>query len=115
MDVIYTLGEATATDVLARLPDPPGNASVRVTLRTLEEKGYLTHRKEGRRYVYSAAISPEKAKHSMVRHMVNVFFGGSTPKAVAAMLNMSAKELSGEDLNHLSEIIEQARNERGNT
>ena len=115
MDIIYALGEATAAEVLDQLLDPPRNASVRATLRTLEEKGYLKHRKEGRSFVYSPAISPEVAKRSMFRNIVNVFFGGSTPKTVTAMLNMSADELSNEDLDELSEFIEQAKRKRSNT
>ena len=79
MDVVLALGEATATKVQTRLPDPPGNASVRTTLRKLEEKGYLTHRKVGRQFVYRPSRSHDVTGKSAFQHVVDVFFGGSKP------------------------------------
>ncbi|MCH7990033.1 MAG: BlaI/MecI/CopY family transcriptional regulator, partial [Planctomycetes bacterium] len=38
MDVIYSLGEATATEVLEALADPPSRNADRTFLRILEEK-----------------------------------------------------------------------------
>lgn len=37
MDIVYKLGQATAADVQASLPDPPGYSAVRALLRILEE------------------------------------------------------------------------------
>ena len=47
MDVVYRLGRATATDVLAQIPEPPTYSAVRAMLRILENKGYLRHVLEG--------------------------------------------------------------------
>ena len=47
MEIIWGRGEATAAEVLAALPDPPTYSAVRSTLRILEEKGHLTHRRDG--------------------------------------------------------------------
>lgn len=109
MDVVFALGEATAIEVQTRLPDPPGNASVRTTLRKLEEKGYLTHRKSGRRFVYLPSRSPDQTGRSAFQHLVDVFFGGSKPAAVAAMVDMSAAELTSEELDALARVIEKAK------
>ena len=40
MDVIYACGEASAAEVVERIPDPPTRTAVRTMLRILEEKGH---------------------------------------------------------------------------
>jgi len=58
MDVVYRRGEATAAQVREGLADPPSDSAVRTTLRILEEKGHLTHRKDGPRFVFSPTVPP---------------------------------------------------------
>ena len=111
MNIIYRLGEATAKQVLERLPDPPSNATVRSVLRILEDKGHLTHDKEGRSYVYRPTVPPEKARQSALRHLTDTFFDSSAPEAAAALISMSKSELSDEDLDELAQLIEEARQE----
>ncbi|NIR48607.1 BlaI/MecI/CopY family transcriptional regulator [candidate division KSB1 bacterium] len=109
MDIIYKLGEASVTDVLNKLPDPPGYNSIRVLLTILEKKGYLTHRREGQRYIYVPTELPDKAKHSALDHVIKTFFDGSKPKVVSALLDSKITE---RELNELSKMIEQAKRER---
>jgi predicted transcriptional regulator len=111
MDVIYQLGEATATEVMERLPDPPSYSAVRAMLRLLEEKGHLQHEQEGPRYVYKPTLAHEKAQRSALKHLVETFFEGSTEQAVAALLDLSKSKLSGDELDRLAELIEQAKKE----
>ena len=49
MDVLYRDGQATAGEVLAAIPDPPGYSAVRAMLRILENKGHIRHVAEGTR------------------------------------------------------------------
>ena len=51
MDIIYCHGRATAAEIHRELPDRPSYSTVRTLLRVLEEKGYLTHKSDGPRYV----------------------------------------------------------------
>jgi BlaI family penicillinase repressor len=107
MDIILERGEATAADIQNLLPDPPGNSSIRVLLRILEEKGHLTHREEGGRYIYAPTEEPEKVRRFALRHLLKTFFGGSVPNAVSALL--SAEDLSQAELDELARMIEAAR------
>jgi predicted transcriptional regulator len=109
MDVVFQLGEATAAEILDHLPDPPSYSSVRALLTILEDKGHLTHHRNGTRYVYSPTLANEKARQSALDHMLKTFFSGSAPQVVAALL--SSNDLSPEDLEELARLIEQARNE----
>ena len=111
MDVVYRLGQATAIEVMELLPDPPGNASVRKLLRILEEKGYLHHRRKGNRYIYSPTISAEKARASALRHLMDTFFKGSAARAVVALLNMPESELSEDERELISGLIEKSKRE----
>jgi predicted transcriptional regulator len=109
MDVIYRKGQATAAEVLAELPDPPGKTAVRTLLRILEDKGHLKHRQEGLAYVYVPSRPRDQAGRSALRRVLQTFFEGSLEKAVAAHLGDSAADLSPEELQRLAELIRQAR------
>jgi len=111
MEVVYREGQATATDVLALIPDPPSYSAVRAMLRILEQKGHLRHVAEGNRYVYRPTVPADRARRSALKSLLQTFFEGSPEKAVAALLDMSRSELSAGDLDRLSRLIEQAREE----
>ena len=112
MDVIYRLGEAGVSDIIESLESPPSYNSVRVTLSILEKKGYLKHRQEGQRYVYIPTEVPEKAKRSVLEHVLSTFFENSASNVVSTLLGMSAVKLSKEELQELSEMIEKAKKKR---
>ena len=111
MDVIYQRGRATAGEVLEQLPDPPGYSAVRAMLRVLEDKGHLRHEQDGPRYVYLPTVNRERASRSALRHLVQTFFDGSTEQVVAALLEGSDAKLSDDELDRLSRLIEQAKQE----
>jgi len=109
MDVVYARGRATATEVLEGLADPPSRTAVRTFLRILEEKGHLRHRKEGREFVYQPIRPRWSAGKSAFRRVLNVFFGGSLEKAVAAHVADPDAELTQAELRRLAQLIREAR------
>jgi predicted transcriptional regulator len=109
MEVIYSMGEATAADVVAGLPDPPSYSTVRALLRILEDKEVLKHREEGPRYVYLPTEAPEKASRSALKQVVQTFFEGSLANAVAAFVDTKDTTLSAEEIKRLESIIKQAK------
>ena len=111
MEVIYRAGQATATDVLEGLPDPPSYSAVRALLRILETKGHLRHVADGTRYVFLPIVTPDRARRSAMQSLVETFFEGSREKAVAALLDASRSELSDTELDRISRLIENAREE----
>ena len=111
MDIIYELQEATAAQVLDHLPDPPSYSAVRALLRVLEEKGHLTHKQDGPRYVFIPTLPREEARQNALKHVLKTFFDNSTEKAVAAILDISEDQLSDEDYRRLSKLIDNARQE----
>src|SRR3954449_5995547 len=109
MEIVYRAGRATASEVLARLPDPPSYSAVRAMLRILEDKGHLRHTDEGGRYVYEPTRPREQAARSALRRVLQTFFDNSAEKAVAALLDLSDPNLSADDFDRLARLIEQAR------
>jgi predicted transcriptional regulator len=80
-------------------------------LRVLEKKEHLRHEEQGARYVFVPTVPREKARRSALKQLVQTFFDGSTEQVVAALLDLSASKLSDEELNRLSQLIDQARSE----
>lgn len=111
MDVLYRLGRATAAEVHAALPDAPSYSTIRALLKVLETKGHVRHTADGPRYVYTPTVSRERARESALRQVVGTFFDGSTEATVAALLGLSADQLSDAELNRLAALIAQAKQE----
>lgn len=111
MDIVYEMKEASALQILERLPAPPTYSAVRALLRVLEHKGHLVHHRDGPRYVYTPLLPKEKARRSALRHLMRTFFDGSTENVVAALLDISEDSLSEKEYGRLIEIIRKARKE----
>ena len=109
LNIVYSLGEATATEVVESMPNPPSRNAVRTFLRILEEKGKLRHKKRGREYVYRATRSRDRAGQLAVRQILTTFFSGSLEKAVAIHLSDPAAEISEDELKRLEILIRDAR------
>jgi len=111
MDILYQQGRASAAEVRSAMADAPSYSAVRAMLRTLEEKGHVHHEMDGLKYVYLPSLGKEKAKRSAVKHLLRTFFGDSPEQIVAALLDVSAKKLTPEELNRMSDMIERAKKE----
>lgn len=110
MDIVYRFKEVTAAEVMDNLPEAPSYSAVRAMLRILEDRGFLRHRRDGARYIYSATIPREEAQSSALERVVTTFFDDSVAETVAALINMSDK-MPEEELERLSELIEKAKKE----
>ncbi len=109
MDVIYARGQATVAEVEAALEDPPSYSSIRALLRILEQKGFLTHREDGPRYVFLPIQPHQEASRSAIRRVLNTFFEGSLANAVAALVNTADSELSAEELRRIESLVQTAK------
>ena len=108
MRVLWDKGEATVgevVDALNRRPKPAYN-SVLTLLRIMEKKGYVSHRKDGRAFVFLPRIARADASRSALKTLMNRFFEGS-PRLL--MLNLlDDAELSPEALKQLKQRLEEA-------
>lgn len=111
MDALYKLNEATVGEVMDLMPDPPSYSAVRATLRVLEEKGHVSHKQDGPRYLYMPTVPRDKAQSTALQHMVGTFFGGSVEQAVMALLSLPETRMSDKDLTQLAAKVREAEKE----
>jgi predicted transcriptional regulator len=111
LDALYQRGQATVSEVIEALADPPSYSAVRATLNVLVEKGHAVHRQDGPRYVYLPAVPADAARNAAVSHLVTTFFGGSPEQAMVALLEMADTKLSRDELERLARRVQTARKE----
>jgi predicted transcriptional regulator len=111
MDILYRQGKASASDVRTLMDDAPGYSAVRAMLRILEEKGHVRHQAEGLKYVYVPTVARDKAKRTAVKHVMETFFNGSPEQIMAALLDVASTRLTREELDRMSQLIEDAKKE----
>jgi len=112
MDVVWDMGEASVHEVVQRQPKGRALAynTVLTTMRILEKKGYLTHEKSGRAFVYKPLVDRRQARTRAVRHMIKSFFDDS-PELL--LLNVLKDEkLSDSELERLKNMVEESDNNR---
>jgi predicted transcriptional regulator len=108
MRVLWDRGGASVGDVVEALEERPKPAynTVLTLLRILERKGYVTHRKDGRAFIFIPLLDKEHATRSALTALVNRFFEGS-PRLL--MLNLlEDDQLSPEALEQLKRRIEES-------
>jgi len=111
MDLLFRRGRATAAEVQRELPDAPSYSAVRALLRILEGKGHVRHEQDGPRYVYAPRHDLQKARQSVLRHVVQTFFDGSAEQAMAALMDVKGHALTDAELDRMAELIDRARKE----
>jgi len=111
MDLLYQRGKASVGEVMDGIPDPPGYSAVRATLRTLEQKGRVTHEEDGRAYIYKPTLRRDAARRSALTHVLKTFFDNSAEQAVAALLELKGPRISEAELERVSRLVENAKKE----
>jgi predicted transcriptional regulator len=112
MDILYRIGRATVSEVMAELPLTPNYSTVRTQLRVLETKGHVRHEEHGLRYVYIPTTPRHSVRQSALKHLMETFFEGSAEKMLSTLLGNEGTKLSNEDLDRLADLIAKARRER---
>jgi predicted transcriptional regulator len=102
MRVLWTRGESAVADVVKHV-EPLAYTSVLTTIRVLETKGYVTHRQEGRAFLYSAAVQEHEASRSEISHLLSRFFGNSRERLLLSLLGDA--EVDPDELRRLKQAI----------
>jgi predicted transcriptional regulator len=108
MDVVWQSDEVTVSQVrqqLVKRRDVARN-TVQTMMVRLEEKGWLTHREEGRTFLYSAARPQRISLGRKVVQMVDRFFAGSPEEMVTALIEY--RGLSSAEAERIRAMIDRA-------
>jgi predicted transcriptional regulator len=111
MDALYKLGRASAAQILEQIPDPPTYTAIRTLLTILEKKGHVRHLSDGTRYIYEPLVAREQMGRRAIDSLLKTFFDDSVERAVTALLTRKDAEISHDELERLSQLIEKAKRE----
>jgi BlaI family penicillinase repressor len=113
LKVLWERGEATVREVYEALREqvPIVQNTVQAFLRLMEDKGLVTHRAEGRTFVYKATSSGERTKKDLLSGLLSSVFDGALDELVASAI--AAKKPSKAELAKLRELLADAERRRG--
>jgi len=105
MSIVWDAKEVTVSEVWQELARsrPLARNTVQTLMVRLEEKGWLLHREEGRKFVYRAAKPRRSSLGSKVTQMIDRFFAGSAEEMVTALLEH--RGLSEEEAKRIRKLI----------
>lgn len=108
MAVLWERQHATVADVVADLGTkyPVTYSTVQTLLRILESKGYITHEKAGRAFVYRPLVDARQARIRALRHLAARLFEGSPSLLVLNVLQ--DERIDALELERLKQLIENA-------
>jgi predicted transcriptional regulator len=106
MQVIWDEPALTVGEVVDRLPGSPKPAynTVLTMLRILETKGYVSHEKSGRAFVYSPLVNREQARRGALSLLLSRFFNGSREELLLDLFGH--EELDAEDLRRVRALLD---------
>jgi len=107
MAVLWRRQAATVADVVASFKKRPVTYStVQTMLRILETKGYVTHDKVERAFVYKPLVDQAQARRRALRHLARRLFDGSPSLLVSNVLE--DESIDATELKRLKELIDRA-------
>jgi predicted transcriptional regulator len=108
MSVLWELGEATVTQLRDRIDPDLAYTSISSMVRTLEIKGYVSHRRgEGKTHVYFPVIKPETAGVSALGRVLDKIYGGSPIKLLAHLVQQN--RLSDKELARMRDLLKSTK------
>lgn len=111
MSVLWELGEATVNEVRDRVDPDLAYTSVSTMIRTLEMKGYVSHRRgEGKTHIYFPMIDSATAGESALGRVLDKIYGGSPIKLLAHLVEN--QRLSEKELSRMRELLKRPQKKR---
>jgi predicted transcriptional regulator len=102
---VWSLGEASVSDVQEKIKEYREIAytTVMTIMKNLADKNFLKYRKEGRSYIYSAAIQPKDVRFKLIDRLIDKVFQGS-PKDLVQTL-VQSENLTEEERQEIKKMI----------
>lgn len=111
MDILWDEGSATVREARQRIDKEMPYTSVLSIFQTLEDKGHISHEREGRAYRYYPLVEREEAGQEALSYVLDRLFKGS-PKALVTSL-VSGERVSNDEIEELSRVLEENADENG--
>ena len=103
MMVIWSLNSGYLKDIMEAHPEPkPHQNTVSTYLKILQEKEFISAKREGRIFKYKVAISYEDYQSELINQFLETHFNNSSVELVQKMI--ADKTLDAEDLQHFFNV-----------
>ena len=111
MRELWLAGEASVADVHAALAEERGLAptTIATMLKKMEDKGVVTHRTEGRKFLYRPTVSEADVRRTMVGDLTERLFRGEVTALVSHLL--AEHEIDPDELRQLEALLAESREE----
>jgi BlaI family penicillinase repressor len=110
MAVLWRNGSGTVTEVRDALDDTFAYTTVLTVLRTLEEKGYISHVAEGKAHRYVPVVSQDAAGQSAISRVLDKIFDGSSELLLTQLV--SDRNLDAAELRRLRKLLDDRLSKR---
>jgi predicted transcriptional regulator len=112
LKVLWAHGPCSVRDVFLRLQEfgEPAYNTVQTLLRIMEEKGLVTHRAEGRTFIYTACCDRAATATSYTTNLLERVFDGAASELVQSLLR--TERISTEELDRMQDMLADARKHR---
>lgn len=109
LKILWDRGQATVREVYEEMSRtaPIVQNTVQAFLRTMEDKGLVRHRVEGRTFIYQPVSRREETKKHMVSRVLQRVFDGAIDQLVQSALSL--RQPTPQELKKLEELIERAK------
>jgi len=108
MDAVWKAGELTVTEILSEINAAHNRnlsrSTIQVQVGRLKEKGWLTHRQEGNKFIFQSTTPRREASAAIALDIGDRIFGGSCVELVKAFFSKSA--VSPYEIKQLRELID---------
>lgn len=110
MKILWSQREATVATMLDALGKQADLAytTVATMLRKMEARGLVSHRAEGRTFIYQAAVESDAVTRGLAGHLLERLFDGNLPALVNHLL--TTHDVSREELDSLERLIAERKN-----
>jgi BlaI family transcriptional regulator, penicillinase repressor len=105
MQILWQHEEMKPSEVQESFHEPIKNAAMRSYLSILVDKGHITRRQVGKAFFYKAKTQQNRAFHSMLKDLVDVFCGGSKKHLLLTLVK--SEKLSDEQLAEIKAIADE--------
>lgn len=105
MRVLWSREEASASDVHRALFEERGLAptTIATMLRKMEDRGLVTHRPDGRKFIYRPEVTEDRVRSSMVDVLSERLFRGNV--AAFASYLIAEHDIDSDELTELRELV----------
>src|SRR5436305_1263868 len=112
LKILWARGEGTVREVYEEMSKalPIVQNTVQAFLRTMEEKGLVRHRVEGRSFIYQPVPRDQATKQKLVQRVLHRVFDGAIDQLVQSVLSL--RQPTAEELEKIETLLAEAKSNK---